>query len=298
MTVFLGVAGYVELQRSLTGEVFTSVINPSDVNPTKDRFSFDFPEGMLLTGDRIEIKTTDGGLLDFVAASGWANSTQQNDGNWYINVDELGGIKLYDSFYNALNGEASGRVDLETPSRDIPVEVRNVDANSKILGRVTGYEFNNAREAVDVTELSDEFRKQHSSLISGNGSIDCLFDYRAQGNKRDGQTAELASYMHQLVLRQKLGAQFAAKLFVVGSGWGEGSDGVDDRVWFEFQGLITNAGISLSPDQVVASRFDFVTTGAIALKAATAAGNYLLQQNSDYILLEQDTTAKLELEYD
>ena len=62
--------------------------------------------------------------------------------------------------------------------------------------------------------------------------------------------------------------------------------------------MITNAGLTLSPDEVVVSRFEFVTTGQIALKAATAAGNYLLQQNSDYILLEQDATAKLELEYD
>lgn len=298
MTVFLGVAGYVELQRSLTDEVFTSVVNPSDVSASKNRFSFDFPSGMLLTGDRIEIKATDGGLLTFVAASGWASGTQQADGSWYIHVDELGGVKLYDNFYNALNGEATGRVDLLTPDRDIPVEVRDVNAVSKILCRVTNYEFNNTREAVDVTELSDEFRRQHSSLISGSGSISCLFDYRVQRCPSDGPTPELASYMHQLILRQKLGAQFAAKLFVVGRGWGEGTDAVDDRVWFEFDGLITNAGITLSPTQVVASQFDFVTTGAISLKAATAAGNYLLQQNSDYILLEQDATAKLEIEYD
>lgn len=297
MTVFLGVAGYVELQRSLTGEVFTSVVNPSDVNAGKDRFSFDFPDGMLLTGDRIEIRATDGGLLTFVDATGWDNNTQQDRGTWYINVDELGGIRLYSTFYTALNGEPAGRIDLDVPDRDIPIEIRNVDTASNILGRVTSYDFNNSREAVDVTELSDEFRRQHSSLISGSGTIDCLFDYRAMGARRTGQTAELASYMHQLVLRQKLGAEFTAKLFVVGSGWGEGG-GIDDRVWFEFTGLITNAGLTLAPDQVVSSRFEFVTTGQIALKAATAAGGYLLQQNSDYILLEQDTTAKLELEYD
>ena len=297
MTVFLGVAGYVELQRSMTQEVFTSVVNPSDVSVAKARFSFDFPDGMLLTGDRIEIRATDGWFLTFVDGSGWDNNTQQDRGSWYINVDDLNGIRLYSTFYNALNGEATGRISLVTPDRNIPIEVRNVDAGSKILGRVTNYDFNNSREAVDVTELSDEFRRQHSSLISGSGTINCLFDYRAIGARRTGQTAELASYMHQLVLRQKLGAEFTAKLFVVGSGWGQG-DGSDDRVWFEFAGLITNAGLTLSPDEVVVSRFEFVTTGQIALKAATAAGNYLLQQNSDYILLEQDATAKLELEYD
>lgn len=297
MTVFLGVAGYVELRRSLTGEVFTSVVNSSDVNANRERFSFDFPTGMLLTGDRIEIKATDGGLLTFVASSGWTNNVQQDRGSWYINVDELGGVRLYDNFYNALNGEAAGRVNLLVPDRNIPIEVRNVDAETRILGRVTSYEFNNAREAVDVTELSDEFRKQYSSLISGNGSIDCIFNYRASANQLNNQQTELASYMHQLILRQKLGAQFSAKLFVVGRGWSPGS-GTNDRVWFEFDGLITNAGITLNPEEIVRSRFDFVTTGVINLKAATTTNGYLLQQNSDYILLEQDATAKLELEYD
>lgn len=297
MTVFLGVGGYVELRRSITSDSYASIVNPSDVNAAKDRFSFDFPSGMLTTGDKIEIKATDGGLLTFVAASGWANNTQQDRGNWYVNIDEIGGVKLYDSFYNALNGESPGRVNLLTPDRNIPIQVKNVDAGARVLGKVTSYEFNNSREAVDVTELSDEFRRQHSSLISGSGTIECLFQYRANGNPITNQPAELASYMHQLILRQKLGAQFSAKLFVVGSGWGAG-EASDDKLWFEFDGIISNAGIALSPDAVVRSTFNFVTTGSIEMKASTANMGYILQQNNDFILLEQDTTAKLELEYD
>ena len=298
MTVFLGVAGYVELRRSTTAEVFTSVVNPSDVNAPKDRFSFDFPEGMLLTGDRIEIKATDGGLLTFVDASGWVVNSQQNSGSWYINVDELGGIRLYDNFYNAVNGESPGRINLLTPDRDIPIEVRDVAADARILGKVTSYEFNNSREAVDVTELSDEFRQQHSSLISGSGSIECLFDYRSRVNSINNRSPELASYMHQLLLRQKLGGVFGAKLFIVTPGWGDGAAN-NDRLWFEFDAVITNAGVALQPENVVRSQFEFVTTGVIAIKAATGdVPGYIVQENTDYLLLEQDSSAKLELEYD
>jgi hypothetical protein len=253
---------------------------------------------MLLTGDKVEIKATDGGLLTFVDASGWSVNAQQTSGNWYVNIDEMGGIRLYDNFYNAVNGELPGRISLATPDRDIPIEVRDVDAGLRILGRVTSYEFSNTRESVDVTELSDEFRQQYSSLITGNGTIECLFDYRNKINTISSGPPELASYMHQLVLRQKLGAAFSAKLFIVTPGWGEGAAN-NDRLWFEFDAIITNAGIALQPENAVRSRFDFVTTGVISIRAATGEiPGYIAQENMDYLLLEQDPTSKLELEYE
>lgn len=299
MTVFLGVAGYVELRRSATAEEFSSVVNPSDVNAIRNRFSFDFPAEMLLTGDRIEIKATDGGLLSFVVASGWDNNTQQDRGTWFVNIDPIGGIRLYDTFSNALNGEITGRVDLVTPERDIPIKVKDVAAQHRILGNVTSYEFNNAREAVDVTELSDEFRRQYSSLISGSGSISCFFDYRNTSNAPNGQPFELAVYMHQLLLRQKLGGMFSAKLYVLGTGWGDASsDANNDHLWFEFDAVITNAGIALQPDAPVQSTFEFVTTGSISFKVATVnVGGYVLQQNGDFLLWDKDPNSRLELEY-
>jgi hypothetical protein len=300
MTVILGVAGYVELRRSTTADIFSSIVNPSDVNAAKNRFSFDFPSGMLLTGDRIEIKATDGGVLSFIEITGWNVGVQLDRGTWYVNIDELGGVRLYDTFSNALNGETPGRVDLIAPERNIPIEVKDVAANARILGRVTSYEFNNSREAVDVTELSDEFRRQHSSLISGSGSIQCFFDYRNTAAASNGQPPELAVYMHQLLLRQKLGGEFSAKLFVLGAGWGTaGAAAEDDRLWFEFDAIITNAGVALQPDAAVQSKFDFVTTGPISFKAVTSpAGNYILQEDADYLLLDQDPSSRLELEYD
>ena len=68
MSVYLGTHGKIELQRQFNGGALTSTINTGDVNATKKRFSFDFDHGQLLTGDQIEIKSTNGSALDFIAS--------------------------------------------------------------------------------------------------------------------------------------------------------------------------------------------------------------------------------------
>ena len=60
---------------------------------------------------------------------------------------------------------------------NLDIEVTSVQAEYNILGLVRSFELNNDREVVDVTALSDEFRKNESSLISGSGSIECQFHY-------------------------------------------------------------------------------------------------------------------------
>ena len=285
MGVFLGCSGAVELTRSSLDEVFISDVNPSDVNATRNHFSFDFPVGQLLTGDQLEIKATDGGLLDFVV--GWSYP----DGKWYIHVDEVGSIRLYQEFTDAVDGEGQGRVDLQPPSRDIPVEVRVHNAVPRMLGEVTDFELNTSRDAVDVSELGEEFRRQHDTLISGSGVLNCFFDYNHEfcGKERvsAGFEPELAVYMHQLILRQQLGSGFHAKLYLINRGAGHDSD---DEVWYEFDALITNVGVAFSPGAPVKSQIQFVTTGAIKLRVR-AVSNYVLQEDDYRIRLERNQGA-------
>ena len=284
MSVIFGDAGAIELTRSSVDRAFTSVVNPSDVNAAKDHFSFDFQAGMLLTGDQLEIKATDGKLLDFV--DGWSYP----DGKWFINVDQVGSIRLYQDFGDALAGEKQGRAGLSVPSRDIPIEVRVRNALPRMLGRVTNFELNTSREAVDVTELGEEFREQHATLISGSGQLNCFFDYkheRCGGLIFDGFEPELPIYLHQLLLRQQLGSGFHARLFVLTRGSGHDSD---DEVWYEFDGLITNAGIAFEPTQPVRSTIQFVTTGEVKLLVKTT-GKLLMQEDSGYIRLERSQGA-------
>jgi len=290
MAVILGNSGIVELTRSSIDETFTSDVNPSDVNPTKNSFSFDFPLGQLLTGDQLEIKATDGDTLDFI--TGWTYP----DGKWFINVDPVGGIRLYEDFEGAVNGEITGRVDLQLPSRDIPIEVKVQNSFARCLAEVTEFELNTSRDAVDVTEIGEEFRQQFGTLISGSGTIGCFFEYQQNPCGSDGSvTPELALYMHQLVIRQQLGSEFKARLYLVRRGTGSGVD-FDDEVWYEFNAWVTNVAIAFEPTQLVRSQIQFVTNGLIQLKVKTAS-NYLLQENDDRILLERNQgTGYLEVE--
>jgi hypothetical protein len=78
MGVFLGNIGGIEITRSTDGSPKASIVNPSDVNASRDRFSFDFDEGYLIGGDLVEFATTDGTNLDFVDASGWEQQHSSN----------------------------------------------------------------------------------------------------------------------------------------------------------------------------------------------------------------------------
>ena len=86
----------------------TSTIGTGDVNVTKKRFSFDFDHGQLLTGDQIEITSTDDSV-DFI------DSYTDTSVKKYIYVDELDGIRLYDSFAHAVNGGSTNATALATP---------------------------------------------------------------------------------------------------------------------------------------------------------------------------------------
>ena len=122
MSVYLGTHGEVELQRQFDGSDLRSTINPSDVNATQKRFSFDFEHGQLLSGDQIEITSTDGTALDFI------DSYTKTSVKKFIHVDELDGIRLYDSFANAVNGGTANATALATPANDLPIRVTVANA--------------------------------------------------------------------------------------------------------------------------------------------------------------------------
>jgi hypothetical protein len=302
MAVILGTEGLVELRRSSQDEAYASVISPSDVNTVKDRFSFDFPQGMLVTGDQISIRTTDGSPLGFVGPSGWAVPGVYPDGTWFVAIDEVGGMRLYQTFDEAVSGETRGRVPLQAITSDIPIEVRVVNLIDRIAGQVTDFELNTSREAVDVTELGEEFRQQHATLISGSGQLSCFFDYERRLCGDDCAEAskgvvEMPIYLHQLLLRTQLGSGFWAKLTLARRGHkaGGSTEDFDDEVWYEFNALVTNVGIGFNPSQPVKTTVQFITTGEIRLRTRMVT-NYVLKQNDGRLRLEANQSGYLEKE--
>lgn len=286
MGVYLGNIGNIEIKRRTTENALESVVNPSDVNVGRDRFSFDFDEGSLISGDLIEIKTTDGTDLDFIDASGWDDSTVYPDGAWYIFIDELGGIRLYSNFDDSLEGSSVGLIPLAAIARDIPIAVTVQSRDSRLLACITDYELNTNRETVDITSLSDQHRQQYSSLISGSGRLTAQWDYVNQSG------SEPVNYLMQLVLRTEIGSMFNAKFYIKSAntdaaGGSFAAAQFNDALWWEFDALVTNSATSFAPGDIVVSTIDFVATGPIRLKARTTAERRLLQEDGNPILLEQ-----------
>ena len=293
MSVYLGGFGMVELRRSSDLASKTSVVSTADINTARRRFSFDFDAGFLNSGDEIEIRSTNGANLAFVDASGWLVNAVQSAGNWYINVDELHGIRLYDTFDKAIEGLQSQAIPLTSIATDIPIIVTITNLTPRILAQCTYFELNTTREAVDTTALGDEFRSQFSSLISGSGNFRAFWEYLPAYAKQ--QTGESAHYLLQLAVRTEVGSKFAAKFYLKVGGEDGTKTSLDDEIWYEIDGIITQAGVNFSPDSVVEISADFITTGPIRLLAKTSpvASTKVLQENTSDIRLEQNAAASL-----
>ena len=295
MGIYLGNVGNIELTRKSLEGSKESIVNPSDVNPSRNRFSFDFDPRFLVSGDLVELTTTDGTNLDFVDASGWDNGIVQSSGNWYVFVDELGGIKLYETFDDSLEGGAVGLVPLAAIARDIQIRVKIRDRDSRLLAAVTEYELNTNREIVDITTLSDEHRQQYSSLITGSGRLTAHWDYANEYDK------EPVNYLMQLVIRTEVGSAFHGKFYIkyadTTAQAGEFTAAqIDDSLWWEFDAIVTASAVSFAADSMVVGTIDFVATGPIRLKAQTLPNRYLLQEDNGKIELEQDADSYILLE--
>ncbi len=281
MTVYLGNAGNVKLIRD-SGDTITGTIRAVDVNTTRSTFSFDFSFGAFVTGDFVDFSSAS--TLSFV--SGWAYPK----GNWFVNVDQIGGLRLYNTYSDAIAGTPNNRVALAVPGADIVVNCRILNSVPRLLANIIRFELSTDREAVDTTGLGDEFRNQYSTLITGSGSIDCIFDYATVGQ------TEIAVYLHNLLLRQQFGSDFKANLYILTEGQAQGAAAENDSVWYEISGVMTNAALNCSSGEIISSTFTFVTTGEIKLRVQTTTwGDLILNAAGDKMVLSTADADILEL---
>jgi hypothetical protein len=280
MTVYLGNAGNIELKRD-SGDVIAGTIAPANVDADKDMLSFNFSSGAFVTGDFVEFSSTS--TLSFVSGYAYAK------GNWFVNVDQLGGLRLYPTYSDAVAGTSNNRVALATPGAAVVVSCKILNSVPRILGQIVKFELSTDREAVDTTGLGDEFRNQYSTLITGSGSIECIFDYAVAGE------TEVAVYLHNLLLRQQFGSDFKANLYILVEGQAQGVNAANDSIWYEISGVMTQAAISCTAGDIISSTFTFVTTGEIKLRVQTttfsdlvlnSAGDRMVLSTADADILE------------
>ncbi len=336
MSIYLGTHGKVELRRAFDGTDLRSVVNPSDVNVLRKRLSFDFKRGQLITGDQVEITSTNGAALSFF------NSYSKTAIKRFINVDALGGIRFYTTFANAINGgkaNAEALAELSTLAATalvagtvyqivtvgnsnftsvgaatntvgtvftatgattgtgtvvtaIPIRVIVQNADYRVVAQVNGFELNTQKEVIDTTVLSDEFRSQISSIMSGSGNMSCFWEYTGETVK------DVPQYLLQLVLRTKVGSQFSARFYLKSNNHNPSgiAANANDEIWYEFEGVLTSCALQFNPSSAVQFTADFVTTGEIRLNVQLEGTEELLQEDSSTLRLDQDSAAKLLLE--
>lgn len=283
MSVYLGTFGEVELQRQFDGGELRSVINSTDVNATEKRFSFDFKHGQLISGDQVEITSIDDSALDFIEidSATYADTSIKK----FVHVDELDGIRLYDTFANAVNGGTANALTLLAPGDDIPIRVKVENNTFRVLSRVQSYELNTERETVDVTTLSDEFRNRLGTLMSGSGRMACEWEYKPVTGETEN---ELPHYLLELILRTKVGSSFKGKFYIKTEGYNPSghTDGDLDNIWYEVDGVITASAVQFAPNQVVQITADFVTTSEIQIRMATSVPPQILLEDDSAIIIE------------
>lgn len=272
MTFFLGYNGSVRLRRDGQAAL-SSAISPDDVNTNLNRLGFEGSLENILTGDRLVITTEDARGLVCFATSAWSSAQVEKSISAYVNVNAAGGLRFFASFAASVNNVRAQEYILTAfAGEPLPITTTIKDSSYNVLGSVTGYTINTDREAIETTSLSDRFRQQYSAgLISGSGSIDCMFSLATTG------IAETPLLMLQLIQRIEIGSAFDCALYLTESA---GTD-----VFYELTALVIKSGVEVRSDALITCTLDFVTTGEIRLLVGSPSG-YVLQENDDRIVLD------------
>jgi len=272
MTFFLGHNGSVRLRRDGQASLSSSV-SPDDVNTNLNRLGFDGSLENILTGDRLVITTNDVRGLVCFATNVWSSAQVENSISAYVNVNAAGGLRFFASFAAAVNNVRASEYSLASfAGAPLEITIQIKDSAYNILGSVTGYTINTDREAIETTALSDRFRQQYSAgLISGSGSIDCLFSTQTAG------VEETPLLMLQLIQRVEIGSAFDCALYL--------TEAENTSVFYELTALVTRSGVEVNSDAVITCTLDFVTTGDVRLLVGSPTG-YVLQENDDRIVVD------------
>ena len=290
MTFFVGHTGFVRLRRrSIEESELEFTVDAGEANTILNRLYFDGSEENLLTGDQVFISTRDPRGLAFFSPSAWPTSLQvQPFLRAYINVNAVGGIRFFDRFNDAVNNNREAEIKLSS-SFGAPIDIGIIvrDSRFNTLGSVVSYEMNTDRGAIETTSLSDRFRQQYSAgLISGSGSIECLFSYETALDE------EAPLFLLQTIQRLDVGSELGMLLSLSPTKEPRSSlfSASDNEIYYDLQAVITRAGVTVTADRLISCSIDFLTTGDFRIQVGIPT-EYILKEDADLIELEesQDT---------
>ena len=280
MAFYVGNNGAIRLRRGTqieSGSISTSIA-PDDVMLALNRVGVEGAFENILTGDRVDLNTTDARGLAFLPTSNWSTNQIEDTISLYVNINALGGLRFFTSFEDAVNNLRSAEISLQAFSgADLPLEITVRDVRANTLGSVTSYQFNTQRENIDVTTLTDRFKKQHDAgLLSGSGRIECLFDFETNAG-----LDESPLFLLQLIHRLDSGCAFDLELYLLDENFNPNLP----NIFYRVTAVATGTGVSVESNTLLTCTMDFVTTGEMRLLVGRPA-EFLLQENDDRLKLE------------
>ena len=284
MSIYFGSTGFIELKRDALNSQIGTSLDPADVNTIKKRFSVENIDGSLITGDQVEIETVDGSNLELLSGHSFPDLRK------FIHIDDVGGIKLYNTFAAALAGEVADALTLTAPSSTKNILIRTRNTRFRPLAKITEFEITTTRDTIDITNLGQEFRRQYENgLISGQGTIQTIWQHRNFQNDTPGfASPEFPVYLSQLLVRMQQGADFEGRFYV----YHDPSQSTNS-VWYQSMCVVTNVAINVPASGLVEARIEFVTNGEIRLHNGVPP-SFLLLESSDKILQEDGDGILLE----
>ena len=276
MSIYFGSTGFIELKRDALTADIPSSLNSADVNTSKKRFSVDNVLGSLITGDQVEIETVDKSNLELLANHNFPDLRK------FIHIDDMGGIRLYNTFASALAGEVTDALALTTPSSTKNILIRTRNSRFRPLAKITEFEITTSRDTVDISNLGEDFRRQYENgLISGQGTIQTIWQHRNfQNDTADFNSPDFPVYLSQLLVRIQQGADFEGRFYIYND-----PTQSSNSVWYQSMCVVTNVAVNVPASGLVEARIEFVTNGEIRLHNGVPP-SFLLQENSDLTLQE------------
>tara|TARA_R100000482_G_C5119177_1_gene144727 strand:+ start:167 stop:1045 length:879 start_codon:yes stop_codon:yes gene_type:complete len=288
MGVYLGTVGQVQIRREAGEQLLVTRLDPNDVNVTRKRFSVDFALSSLITGDHVAIATLDGSPLKLVSGHQDTSNNYYPDWSGYVHVDDVGGLRLYNTFAHALTGGSTNALTLVQPDSAVDVSFKTDDSKFNLLGKVSNFELTTSRDQVNTDVLGTEFHSYfEAGLISGQGTLSCFWEHKRTSVQSDSAAdSEFSSYLARLLLRLKQGAAFEGRFYLY-SGVNGG-----EPIYYESECLVTSFAVTVRVDQVIDTRIEFVATGPISLRQGFTP-DALLQEDGNKILQEDGNTILL-----
>lgn len=270
----------------------------------------------LITGDRVRFQRVERKEVeqhgDKIVT--WVNSTEDqelvekvypngstafdSDFTAYVNVDGLGGIRLYASFEDAINFRKDNAYPLQNITEDHYFRVMAGQLDQfRGLAKIRNYEFTTNREQIDITSLGKNFRRFFSNgLLTGQGSLECIWDAGTCTGEEQVE-CEGVRYLAELILRLEEGAVFSGNFIL-----NHNNDNPREEMRYLFyecdKCVITSVAVTVSPGDLLRTTINFVTSGPFQLRLAKMPAYLLIDavvRDSDdgYLLQEEDSRLEI-----